>query len=88
MDFLNVISGSSDPVPMEQGAGWIRSDPVQVQDTYYYRQMIQAGSLVVVEAKSATTATTTVTKKTATNTASTATSTPDAAPTSTDEASK
>lgn len=32
-------------VPMERQLGWIGQEPVQVPDTYYYRQLLDCGAL-------------------------------------------
>ena len=32
-------------VPMERQLGWIGQEPVQVPDTYYYRQLLGCGAL-------------------------------------------
>lgn len=33
-------------VPMERQLGWIGQEPVQVPDTYYYRQLLDCGALL------------------------------------------
>lgn len=49
MKFMTVASKTG-PIPMEGGLGTIGANPVRVQDTYYYRQLVRSGSLDRVEA--------------------------------------
>lgn len=47
MPLIRVVATGSDPVPMELMMGWIRKDPVQVEDTPFYRRMIADGALSI-----------------------------------------
>lgn len=49
MDFLTVFAPEG-RVPKEGCLDWIQQDPVQVPNSYYYRQLVAAGALVVAEA--------------------------------------
>lgn len=41
-------------VPMERQLGWIGQEPIQVPDTYYYRQLLECGALREAQPSAAT----------------------------------